>query len=835
MKKFRELNLYPIEADLEKYLAHKDNDKSENLFQHIESTKERFVSLCENGGLEDILDMQIKKVFKGNYDDVKELILNIVSYHDLGKLNPAFQKDKMKNRSFSNWNGGDSSHSKYGWILFLSLWKNNIDKLQDDNDYAIALILTTVMAGHHTYAWGRPTSESGCLPTSEEIEYAYKIAESAGLNIGTIDSIKWISNQEKWDKGFRKCIFNENVFALYKTLYSALILCDAIATGALNSKRPYSFFYASRDDIKKWRANFLDYQKKFIGQNKSSKEIDIIRKQIYEEAEYNLKKGLKNKTRLYYLEAPTGSGKTNCSINLALTVLENDPSIKRMFFVFPFINIIEQNAKIVKESLGASENDILEVHSLAEGYSGNDDEDYKAELDQRLFLDGKIIITSSVNFFEALGSSLKNHNYKICSISNSVVIIDEIQGIDDRLWPYIHFLLDTFAKENNCYFIVMSATLPRIDKIEENREIQSFMELIENPAKFSKNSIFSKRTKIVIREDVISNEELISLVRHILFLRQDDTKLLIVVNTIRRAKELFKELPLEFETKNGKRIFKKMLLTSELLPHRKLEVINAAKSSEAEYSNLIVVSTQCIEAGVDADFDIGIRDLALPDSIEQVSGRINRNGLKKDSLLYVVNLKRNNELDADKIYGESRRWNSITATTPILYEIIKEKDYTKYYNKVIEYIKLRNRAPDISKVKGRDEVENARKLRLFKLKDFRLIDNQHTESWFIPINLPKNIFSEQSLKYIKKYIPNAFCGDEICGEGIWKEYERIIKLKGIEGIIRMARFTPILSKFIANKNSKNRNTDSKLLRKLENKNEYSIEEGFIDDASDGFF
>jgi len=797
MKKFENIKVSDIPAVyLHKYKAH----ENELLTEHLERTRKRFLMLCDEG-LENIIDSQIIKVFNGEYELIKSIILDIICLHDLGKLNPTFQKKKLRNEITSTWQDENSTHSEIGWILFQLAFWDRFNLIRNDNDFFSALVLTTAIAGHHTYAWGTVDTR---WPEKTTVENAVKIAKIAGWDL----SAKYVNKLcNYWqERAKSQPALPVSLFALYKTVYSALILADSTATSEQSSGTCDKTESIMQDDLKRWRANFLKTQnmKKFEDnrskiENSRPEEINNLnelRCKILLETSKNLKNGLEQKKRVFYLEAPTGSGKTNCAINLALQTLEYDGSLKHAVFVFPFVNLIEQNADVIKKSIGTTDNDILEVYSLAEWKTPTTEEgDYSKEHDKRLFLNGKISIISSVNFIEALGSSRKSSNYKVCNISNSVIIIDEVQSIDDTKWTYLEFLLDSFANANNCYIILMSATLPRIDRIGFTEEKCEFVELLPEYEVYQKHPCFGSRTKINFISELNTVEELSQFVVSQIQKTEKPTKLLIVVNTIKRSKEVFEALPSNFNTVSGERHFDKLLLNSELLPHIKKDIIKTAKDNEKD---LILVSTQCIEAGVDADFDMGIRDFAILDSIEQVAGRVNREGKCKTSNLYVIKLQKGNYCDAEKIYGKGRRWTAMKELNNSLDRILSSRDYTSYYKCIIDITKSKNKAAPSQDISGRTETKHAKNLCLHALKDFQLIKDDFRQSYFIITNIPVSAFSSSEQKIITKAIQNGF----VNGSKVWEIYEKIKEIPGREGRFKLAAFSSILSKFVANKREK---------------------------------
>ena len=100
-----------------------------------------------------------------------------------------------------------------------------------------------------------------------------------------------------------------------------------------------------------------------------------------------------------------------------------------------------------------------------------------------------------------------------------------------------------------------------------------------------------------------------------------ETNACCIVNLRRHARKLFALLRERLGTNDG--IF---YLTTDLCPAHRLSIVEEIKRRQRAAERCIVVATQCIEAGVDLDFDRMFRAMAPLESLIQAAGRCNRNG-----------------------------------------------------------------------------------------------------------------------------------------------------------------------------------------------------------------
>jgi len=112
---------------------------------------------------------------------------------------------------------------------------------------------------------------------------------------------------------------------------------------------------------------------------------------------------------------------------------------------------------------------------------------------------------------------------------------------------------------------------------------------------------------------------------------------MIVLNTRPSSKKVYETVR---KAMNEGNIEKRPIvyLSSYVTPAQRIKRVKRIDKYIRKCKNPLIISTQCIEAGVDIDVDYIIRDWAPLDSIFQVCGRCNRNGEKDIGTVEIVHL-----------------------------------------------------------------------------------------------------------------------------------------------------------------------------------------------------
>jgi len=337
---------------------------------------------------------------------------------------------------------------------------------------------------------------------------------------------------------------------------------------------------------------------------------------------------------IFTLTAPTGSGKTLGMLAFALShALRHN--LRRIVTVLPYLTLIEQTVavyrKVVEKFVRPDEIDryLLEHHSLSGVRYVSDSSRYSEDNLSRLLAenwDAPIIVTTNVQFLESLFSNRPSACRKLHRLARSVILLDEVQTMPDRLIIATLGALSRLVHQRYSTTIVFAtATQPAFSHLDNQlreycgRGWQPHEIVVDAPSLFK----VARRTRITLpsQSQNISWEDLAEVLSR-------ERQVLCIVNLKRHAKTLFEKL----KAIDPEGVYH---LSTNMCPAHRQDVLDKVRRLLEKQQPCRLVSTQCVEAGVDIDFPVVYRSLGPLDAIAQAAGRCNRNGTAVEGLVRV--------------------------------------------------------------------------------------------------------------------------------------------------------------------------------------------------------
>lgn len=771
--------------------AHTGGEEKELLEEHVERCKYYFMKIYEEKELQKIVqrfsEMLQFKNQKAVLEWMLKLMFQLITFHDVGKCNPNFQKIKMENNQVLESFEGLSStrHSFLSSLFYLDFYLECLekdDRFDNDEKKKMRVIIwehAFLIARHHSNleAINEYTRVANQPEELKLIQYLMNKSDEPKFknkNAKVIRNVFKIGYSGK--KKFTREENNAKYF-YYRLLYSLLVACDYHATteymtgirkkdlGESLSIKPYEKAYKESEIYK----NIRKYEKEKYSEEEKHfeniKDINELRSELFLDAEHELKKHLDK--NLFFLEAPTGSGKSNTAFELSFHLMEKG---KKLFYIYPYNTLVEQNQETLNKLFQDSKlkDQIVVVNSLTpisvgkSEYEEDSTEYYQKALLDRQFLNYPIILSTHVSFFNLLFGSKKEDVFGFFQLSNAVIVLDEIQSYRNSIWSEIIIMLKACAKLMGMKIIIMSATLPNLEVLT-GREEQA-VHLIKKRDIYYQHPVFRDRVRISFEllEEKIDYKKLLD---HIVNNKRDNQKIL-----------------LEFIKKDSAYTFYQMLLESDRI-HCPVKCITGDDSiyerekilrpiKDGTEKDMILVSTQVVEAGVDIDMDVGYKNISLLDSEEQFLGRINRS-CKGNGIAYFFYLD-----SWEEIYrGDFRQNKEFTLKENNMREILKTKNFKEYYNQVFQI--LHNNLNENTEREGLETF-----FRYIKELNFPEISNRmqliKNDNWSMDIVLCRRLkLEDQTI---------------LDGEKVWNEYKTLLQDQKINYAQKQVKLSEIRSK-----------------------------------------
>ena len=375
-------------------------------------------------------------------------------------------------------------------------------------------------------------------------------------------------------------------------------------------------------------ANWTFYKTRLIDFiNTKSNRMSKVRNSAREDIVNNFKNYSEKK--VFIIEAPTGLGKTFSALHLALEIAEVKNK-KRIINALPMTSIIDQTYEEYSKVI--NEDDLLKYHHLTRSKNYVDTlREEKSEQQQcyqkndfveMSWSSEKVIVTTFNQIFNLFFSNKNRDLIKFWTIRDSVIILDEIQAIPRILLRDISATLNFLAIEFNIDFILMSATVPDIKSFIKPEIVAELLDNKYFEMEFNNRYTLSLRTEI---------NDAGGLVEHILQKYEQYESILCVVNTKKLSLDVFEQL--DGIISDDEELY---LLNTNFIPRHRIQILHEINNRLKGNKKTILVATQVVEAGVDLDFNYGIREFAPLFSIIQTAGRINREGLKNNAELIIT-------------------------------------------------------------------------------------------------------------------------------------------------------------------------------------------------------
>lgn len=614
---------------LKKYFGKRKGNETLSVLQHLQDVYSVGKYIYNNIVCEDI-----KEHLKNEINRPEEFFYFICLIHDIGKFSKDFQNQILENNNKSN-------HVSLGSEIMYNYYYDNFNEENYDRT-----VVHEVICSHHGFS--RDNDSSGI--TSDLYEEGLEELEKCKFIEYIIEQL----NLEVKDILLKISKIN---YSTVKILSGLLILSDWIGSNI-------EIFPHTCGDISEERElNAIKQLNKYFNFNELLKynDADIFYKDIFGFSPSEFQKDVFNcvdvvNNRLFIIEAPTGSGKTEAALSIAYRYLSSNvrngiyvsmPTCATSNALFArynnFLNKI-YNTNDINLKLQHSKSDLFfeKNKKQNENYLDSNTFDFK--------LSGlNNFVIGTVDHVLKTSLSIKHFTMLQTAVINHVLIFDEVHSYDYEMRK---ILLSTITdlSQTNTPIIILSATLDKEfkNKIKEayntvldndnsvkdkrNKPFQLYRDKSDLIKEINGYNYFKEQAKDVYINLKLQDEEYNDVERDVDSIYNKIMEIGckgyygIIVNTVKRSQDIYNGLINKGININNIKLLHSRFISGEkeIITSSIINRLGKSGFKDREDDFYIVVSTQIVEQSIDIDFDCLFTDLSPMDALLQRIGRLHR-------------------------------------------------------------------------------------------------------------------------------------------------------------------------------------------------------------------
>lgn len=352
------------------------------------------------------------------------------------------------------------------------------------------------------------------------------------------------------------------------------------------------------------------------------------------------------------INVPTGAGKTAAIIGAWLWRRLHRPASvgRRLVYCLPMRTLVEQTGNVAKKAIESlSLQSRFRVHTLM---GGEVDSKWESEPERECIIIG----TQDMLLSRVLNRGYAMSRYKwpvhFGLLNNDCLwIFDEIQLMGNGLATSAQLAAfkQGFKTAGHAHSLWMSATLKKdwLKTVDWKEKIAA-LEVFSLSNADRESTVLSARLKAVkvLRKADEQCRLPKGLAEFVKGRHQFGTQTLVVVNTVKRAREVYQELNRLCGKTDAPQV---ELIHSRFRPaERKSWQKLFEDKSYTQGAGRIIIATQVVEAGVDISSKLLITDLAPFSSLVQRFGRCNRNGEHEQAEIFWIDRPTTKDKIAEK-------------------------------------------------------------------------------------------------------------------------------------------------------------------------------------------